>query len=196
MQQPRIAVVISTTRQGRFGNRPAQWITALARARGFDAEIVDLRDHPLPMFDEPISPAYRKPEGEAARRWAATVARYDGYVFVTAEYNRTIPAVLKNALEHVYPEFARKPVAFVGYGTTGAARAVEHLRNVMVEFHAAPLRHAVHVNMSEFLGMLQGGKDFADYPYLAQSAELLLTDLAWWTATLRAGREAEAARAA
>jgi NAD(P)H-dependent FMN reductase len=191
MNKPKIAIIISTTREGRFSERPAQWIFDLAKAHGgADFETVDLRDYPLPFFNEAASPVSVAPKNEAAQRWGSKMAEFDGYIFVTAEYNHGVPAVLKNALDHVYPQFNRKPVAFVAYGGVGGARAVEHLRLILIELQAAPLRNAVHIGLTEFLGMLQQGKTFADYPYLGQSAEAMLEDLLWWTNTLKAGRQA------
>jgi NAD(P)H-dependent FMN reductase len=192
MSTPKIAIIVSTTREGRFADKPAQWIFDLAKAHGTASfEIVDLRDYPLPLFDEPASPAAGLvPRNPAAQRWGNKIAEFDGYIFVTAEYNRSVPGVLKNAIDHLYPQLNRKPVAFVAYGGVGGARAVEHLRLILIEMQAAPLRNAVHVGLAEFLGMLQQGKTFADYPYLEQSARVLLDDLQWWTSTLKAGREA------
>jgi NAD(P)H-dependent FMN reductase len=193
MQKPKIGIIISTTRESRFGHRPAEWILKLAQERG-DAqyEIVDLRDYPMALFDAPMSPRFAPPEGEVARRWATKIEELDGYIFVTAEYNRSISAALKNALDHIYYEPARKPAAFVGYGSVGAARAVEQLRLMAIELGMAPTKSAVHIGMEPFLGMLQHGKDFADYDYLAPTATVMLDELAWWTKTLRAGRDAEA----
>ena len=189
MGKPKIAIIVSTTRQGRFADRPAQWIFGLAKALGTaDFELVDLREYPLPFFDEPQSPAYVAPKNEAAQRWGKKVAEFDGYIFVTAEYNRSVPGVLKNAIDHLYPQLNRKPAAFVAYGAVGGARGVEHLRLILIELQAAPLRNAVHIGLAEFLGMLQQGKNFADYPYLEQSAKVMLDDLLWWTNTLKAGR--------
>src|SRR3982074_821722 len=99
MSKPHVGIVISTTREGRFGDKPAVWIRDLAAARGaLAAEIVALRAYPMPFFDEPGSPIYVPPKDEAARRWGRKVAEVDGFIFVTAEYNRAPPAVLKNAL--------------------------------------------------------------------------------------------------
>jgi NAD(P)H-dependent FMN reductase len=192
MSTPRIAIIVSTTREGRFADKPAQWIFNLARAHGAaNFEVVDLRDYPMPLFNESASPAAGVvPKNPAAQRWGDKVAGFDGYIFVTAEYNRSVPGVLKNAIDYLYPQLNRKPVAFVAYGSVGGARAVEHLRLILIEMQAAPLRNAVHIGLAEFLGMLQQGKTFADYPYLEQSAKVLLDDLQWWTSTLKAGREA------
>lgn len=129
---------------------------------------------------------------EVALRWARKVSELDGYIFVTAEYNRSISGVLKNALDHIYDEPARKPAAFVGYGAVGAARAVEQLRLMAVELSMVPMKAGVHINMEPLLGMLRGGKDFADYDYLAPTVTAMLDELAWYTRTLKAGREAEA----
>jgi NAD(P)H-dependent FMN reductase len=197
MSIPRIAIVISTTRQGRFADRPAQWIADLARARGgADYEILDLRDYPLPFFDEPKSPAWAPPSHAEAQRWAKKVAEFDGFIFITAEYNHSISGVLKNALDFTFAEFNRKPAAFVAYGGVGGARAVEQLRLILIEQQAAPLRNAVHIGLAEFVGMLQQGKDFADYPYLAQSADAALSDLIWWSNALKSARESNAATSA
>lgn len=197
MSKPRVGIIISTTREGRFGDKPAQWLHDIASKRGdIDFEIVDLRDHPLPLFDEPRSPAYGPSERPEVKRWQARVAELDGFVFVTAEYNRSIPAVLKNALDHVYGEWNRKPAAFVGYGPLGASRAVEHLRNIAVELEIAPTRTGVHIAMEPYLAVLQGQKTLADFDHLNQGAKATLDQLAWWTKTLKAARQAETAQAA
>jgi NAD(P)H-dependent FMN reductase len=191
MSKPRVGIVISTTREGRFGDKPAAWIADLATARGdLDVEIVDLRDYPMPFFDEPISPFYAPPRNEVARRWGEKVAELDGFIFVTAEYNRGPPAVLKNALDYAYREFNRKPAAFVGYGGVGGARAVEQLRLICVELQMAPTRSGVHIGGADFMGLLMQGKTFADLPHLNPTAVTLLDDFAWWAQALKTAREA------
>lgn len=189
--QPHIGIVIGSTREGRFGDKPAQWILEIAQARpGMGFELIDLRDHPLPFFDEPVSPAWAPVQNEAAQRWAAKLGTLDGLIVVTPEYNHGPTAVLKNALDYAYKEFSRKPIAFVGYGGVGAARAIEQLRLVAVELQMAPVRNAVHMGMVEFLGVWQQGKSFADYPHLAQAAGAMLDDMAWWATALKAARSA------
>ena len=188
---PRIGIVIGSTREGRFADKPAQWIHGIAQQRtDLVFELVDLRDHPLPFFNEPMSPAWAPVKNEAAQRWAARLATLDGLVVVTPEYNHGPSAVLKNAFDYAYKEFMRKPIAFVGYGGVGAARAVEQLRLVATELQMAPVRNAVHMGMVEFLGVWQQGKRFEDYPHLAQSAKGLLDDMAWWAKALKTAREA------
>ena len=189
MAEYRIGVVIGTTREERFGDKPARWIFDAASKRAdLDVEIVDLRDYPLPLFDEATGLAMAPPKNEVALRWGEKVAELDGYLFVTAEYNHGIPGVLKNALDHAYPEFNRKPAAFVGYGGVGGARAVEQLRLVCVELQMAPTRAAVHIGTEPFLGVLREGKELSDFDYLNESAEATLGELAWWTRILKAGR--------
>jgi NAD(P)H-dependent FMN reductase len=193
-QLPRIGVIIGTTRAGRFADRPTEWLLAIANQRT-DAvfEVVDLRDYPMPFFDEPRGPMAVPPKNEIALRWAKKLAELDGFVFITAEYNHGMSAVLKNALDYAYAEFNRKPATFVGYGNVGGARAVEQLRLVLAELQVASLKFAVHIGFTELVGMLRQGKTFADYPHLAAGAEKALEDLVWWANTLRAGRHGAAA---
>lgn len=197
MSKPRIGIIISTTREGRFGERAARWISELAANRtDITTEIVDLRDYPLPFFESVASPRFVPIDTPEAKKWSSKLAELDGYVFVTAEYNHSISGVLKNALDFVFAEPARKPAAFVGYGAVGGARAVEHLRHIVVELSMVPLNKAVHINMEPLLGMLRDGKDFADYPYLAPTVEPMLEELAWYAETLKAGRDTAELKAA
>jgi len=190
-QQPRIGIVIGSTREGRFGEKPGHWIHEIARQRtDLEVELIDLRDHPLPFFNEPMSPAWAPVKNEAARRWADKLATLDGLIVVTPEYNHGPSAVLKNAFDYAYKEFIRKPIGFVGYGGVGAARAIEQLRLVAVELQMAPVRHAVHIGMVEFLGIWQQGKTFDDFPHLAQAASAMLDDIAWWASALKGARHA------
>ncbi len=197
MSQPRIGIVIGTTRQGRFGDKPAAWIHGLAAGRAdMQVEIVDLRDYPMPLFDESASPFYVPPKNEAAQRWGRKVAELDGFIFVTSEYNHAPPASLKNALDYAYKEFNRKPAAFVGYGGVGGARAVEHLRMICVELQMAPTRSGVFIGGADFMGMFLHGKTFADTPHLDPTAVAMLDDLAWWVHALKAARAGSLQKAA
>jgi NAD(P)H-dependent FMN reductase len=187
---PRIGIVIGSTRPSRFGEKPAAWIHGIAQKRTeLDSELIDLRDYPLPLFNEPVSPAWGPIKNEVAKHWAGKLAGLDGFILVTPEYNHGTSAVLKNALDYAYKEYVRKPVAFVGYGGVGGARAVEHLRLVAVELQMAPVRNAVHIAGSDFLGLWQQGKSFDEFPHLAQAAAAMLDELAWWTKALKTARE-------
>ena len=197
MTQPKIGIIISTTRKGRLGVRVAHWVADLGKERPDLAfEIVDLRAYPLEFFDAEISPRFAPVEGAMAQAWASKVAGLDGYVFVTAEYNRSITGALKNALDHLYYEPGRKPAAFVGYGAVGGARAVEQLRLMAVELGMVVTKSGVHVGMEPMLGLMRDGKDFADFPYLAPTVVTMLDELAWYARTLKIGREEEAQRSA
>jgi len=193
-KRPRIGIIISTTRPGRFGDVPANWLLDIAKERDdADFEIVDLRDYPMPFFEEKMPPALAPAQNEAALRWSRKIASFEGYVFVTAEYNHSIPAVLKNAIDYLYSEIQRKPAAFVGYGGNGAARAIGQLAQILP---TASLKHAVHIGMIEMKGMLYEGKSMADYPYFDDSAKRMLDEIVWWANTLKQGRGSEVAEAA
>jgi NAD(P)H-dependent FMN reductase len=185
----KIGIIVGTTRPTRFADRPVQWLHNLARRRK-DAtfEIVDLRGYPMPFFEESMPPRLALPTNEAALRWSKKMTELDGFIFVTAEYNHGIPAVLKNALDYAYAAYNRKPATFVGYGGTGAARAVEQLRLVLSELQVATLRDTIHLK-DEFVGMLRQNKTFSDYPYLDESVTPMLNELVWWANTLREGRK-------
>jgi NAD(P)H-dependent FMN reductase len=197
MTKPKIAIIISTTRGTRFGDKPAKWIGDIAAKRtDMVTEIIDLRDFPMPFFDEVASNAWVPTTNEVAQRWQKKVAAFDGYIFVTAEYNRGVPAVLKNALDYAYPEWNRKAAAYVGYGSVGGARAVEQLRLISVELQMAPTRTGVHIQGADFMAAWKQGKDLKDIPHLQQNASDMLDQLVWWTNALKAARERPALAAA
>jgi NAD(P)H-dependent FMN reductase len=188
--KPKIGIILGTTRLTRFSEKAAQWLTNIAKQRDdAEFEIVDLRDYPMPFFEEERSPMFAPPKSAVALRWGKKMAELDGYIFVTAEYNHGLPAVLKNALDYAYAEYDRKPAAFVGDGSAGAARAVEQLRLVLAELQVATLKHTVHVNAAEFMGMLMHGKTFADFPYLGESVAPMLDNLVRWANVLKVGRQ-------
>jgi NAD(P)H-dependent FMN reductase len=190
MEKFKIAVIIGSTRATRFGDKPARWIHDIASQRNdMTAEILDLRDYPMPFFDEVASNAWVPSHNEVAQRWQKKVAQFDGYIFVTAEYNRGIPAVLKNALDYAYPEWNRKPAAVVGYGSVGAARAAEQLRLIAIELQMAPTRTGVHIQGADFMAVWKNGKEIAELPYLRQHATDMLDQLVWWTKALKTARE-------
>ena len=188
--KPLIGIIIGSTREGRFGEKPAHWIHELATKReDLAVQLIDLRDHPMPFFAEATAPSWGPVKNAAAQRWAETLAPLDGLIAVTPEYNHGPSAVLKNAFDYAYKEYIRKPIGFVGYGGVGAARAVEQLRLVAIELQMALIRNAVHIGMVEFLGIWQQGKTFDDFPHLGQAANGMLDDLAWWAKSLKQARE-------
>ncbi len=193
MSKPKIGVIIGSTRATRFADKPAEWIASIAKARGdFDVELVDLRDYPMPFFDEAASSLWAPSKNEVALRWQKKVAEYDGFIVIAAEYNRGPTAVLKNALDYAYTEWNRKPVTFVGYGGVGGARAIEQLRLHAVELQMAPSRFAVHIVWGDFIQILQQGKKIEEFEHLNQAAATALDDLAWWAKVLKKAREEDA----
>jgi NAD(P)H-dependent FMN reductase len=188
-----ISVIVGSTREGRFSDKPAKWILQhLKKREGVDARLLDLRDFPMPFFDQPATPAMpgRAPYGnEVVEKWTAAIARSDGFVFVTPEYNYGTSAVLKNAIDWVYPEWNRKAVCFVSYGNAGGARAVQQLRQNVIEIQLAPIRSSVHVPVGTLLAHYQGGNVEAGLAELELSAGVMIDDLLWWTETLKAGRQ-------
>src|ERR1700756_3201027 len=187
-----ISVIVGSTRQGRFSEKPAQWILQhLQKRDGIEAQMLDLRDFPMPFFDQPVPPAMpgRAPyEHEVVKRWTAAIAASDGFVFVTPEYSYGPAAVLKNALDWVYPEWNRKAAAFVSYGSVSGARSVQQLRETAIELQLAPVRSSVHIPVAVLWAHFQGGDVDAGLAELAGSAETLMDDLLWWTTALKRAR--------
>jgi NAD(P)H-dependent FMN reductase len=186
----KIAIIIGSTRDNRFGEKPARWIYEAAAARGdIEVELVDLRDYDLPFFNELSSNLWMPSRNPEAVRWQKKVGEFDGYIFVTPEYNRSITAVLKNALDQAYNEWNRKPAACVGYGVVGASRAVEHLRLIAIELQMAPTRTGVHLQGADFMAVHQGKKSLEELEYLKPNVQAMLDELVWWTGALEAARE-------
>lgn len=200
MSKPKIAIIISSTRETRFADKPAQWLLEKAKARtDFDVELVDLRDFDLPFFNEAASNLWMPSQDPKAVAWQKKVAEYDGYIFLVAEYNRSITAALKNALDQAYVEWNKKPAAYVGYGSVGAARAIEQLRLINVELQMVPVRHGVHIGGSEFFTVWGGGKNepmAAIEPVIEPSLNDLFDNLTWWANTTKVAREQDAERQA
>lgn len=144
----RIAIVVGSTRPGRRGDQVARWVYEVASARASrtpDVEytVVDLADMDLPLLDEPLPAAIGGYQHEHTRRWADQVARFDGFVFVTPEYNHAMPAALKNAIDYLFAEWNDKAAGFVSYGLNGGVRAVEQLRLTLAEVKVACVRSQV-----------------------------------------------------
>ena len=191
---PRIGLIIGSSRTHRFADKPAQWMLKQALARGdMDVEVIDLRDHPLPFFNEEASNMRVPSKAPEAIRWQETIALYDGFIFVVAEYNRSITGVLKNALDQAYKEWNRKPFTAIAYGAVGGARALEHLRGIGVELHMVSTRNAVHIAASDYMTVHPGfkGRPIEDIEErLLPSAKLALDDLFWWARATMAARAA------
>lgn len=199
-RKPRIAVIIGSTRDTRFADKPAEWILGLARQRSdWEVELVDLRDFDLPFFNEKSSNAWAPSADPRAVAWQDKVGSFDGYIFVTAEYNRSITGVLKNALDQAYKEWNHKAMAAIGYGSTGAARAIEHLRTISIELQMAAARSAVHIMGGDLMKvhpMGENGPMAGIEDHILPSAKAMLADLDWWVRATMAARASDAERAA
>jgi NAD(P)H-dependent FMN reductase len=148
MNKLNIKLIVGSTRANRFSEKPAQWIHDLAAARPeIELERLDLRDYPLPFFEEPLPPGFARDNytNPAIIRWREKVREADGFIICTPEYNHGYPAILKNALDTVYHAWSRKAVAFVSWGGAGGTRGVEQLRLVTIELDMAPIALLVHI---------------------------------------------------
>jgi NAD(P)H-dependent FMN reductase len=192
MPKPKIALIIGSTRAARFADKPAQWMLAQAKKRDdMEVELVDLRDFGLPFFNEMASNAWMPSQDPKAVAWQKKIAGFDGYIFVVAEYNRSMTASLKNALDQAYVEWNHKPMAAIAYGSVGGARALEHLRASAVELQMVPCRNAVHIGGGDFFKVspLGANGDMAEIEAnLLPSAKATLDDLVWWANATMAAR--------
>lgn len=192
MSKPKIAIIIGSTRKARFADKPAAWLLEEVKKRDdLEVELLDLRDFDLPLFDEVASNLWVPSSDERAVAWQNKIAEFDGYIFLTPEYNHSINGALKNALDQAYKEWNRKPAAAMGYGGVGAARAIEHLRGIAVELQMVPLRNAVHLGGGEFMKVSPLGKngemsEVADI--LRPSLGAMLDELVWWANATKAAR--------
>ena len=186
----KIAIIIGSTRPGRNGEAVAKWVYEIAKKRrDAEFELVDIKDFELPLLDEPVPPSmgqYSKPH---TKRWAAKINSFDGFVFVTPEYNHGISGALKNAIDFLFAEWNNKAAGFVSYGSVGGARAVEQLRLVLAEVQIATVRNQVLLSLFT---------DFENYtvfkpdPRHEKSASGVFDQVVAWSSALRSLREKSA----
>ncbi|GCE50500.1 NAD(P)H-dependent FMN reductase [Thermosporothrix hazakensis] len=189
--KPHILVIFGSTRQGRRGEAVANWLMDRLTLRT-DAtfEFVDLRDVSLPFFDSPASPVHGHIAPEA-EQWAEQVEQADGFIFVTPEYNHGYSAVLKNAIDHLYSQWAHKPAAIVSYGGFAAGyRAAEQLRQVLIELKMVPIREQVGVSLvPNWVPNVSDASTSPGGAFLNRSFNGMMTELLWWATTLIPARE-------
>jgi NAD(P)H-dependent FMN reductase len=179
----KIAIIIGSTRPGRKGDVIARWIHDLAVKRGdAEYELVDLKNFDLPHLDETMPAAMGQYHHPHTRTWAQTIASFDGYVFVTPEYNHSTSGVLKNAIDFLYAEWNNKAAGFVGYGSAGGARAVEHLRLVMGELQVADVR--AQVALSVFTDF-EHFSTFIPAAHHEDAVRVMLDQVVAWSAALQ-----------
>jgi NAD(P)H-dependent FMN reductase len=185
----RIAIIIGSTRPGRNGEAVARWVYEIARKRtDAEYELVDIKDFNLPLLDEAVPPSLGQYTKEHTKAWAAKIASFDGFVFVTAEYNHGIPGALKNAIDFLYKEWTDKAAGFIGYGYSLGARAIENLRLVMASLQVATVRPQVGLSL------------FADFEHATvfkpaaiqeQSLNTVFDHVIAWSGALKALRKKE-----
>lgn len=186
---PKLQIIAVSTRPNRAGFPLAQWILERAQAHGsFEAELVDLRDVGLPLFDEPNHPRLRQYEHEHTKRWSAKVDAADAFIFVTPEYNHGAPPSFINALDYLVQEWAHKAASFVSYGgPAGGTRAVQMVKPMLAALKMVPLPESVMVPL--FMHSIDAQQVFSASELQESHAKMMLDALAKWTtalATLRA----------
>ncbi|MEY8291737.1 NAD(P)H-dependent oxidoreductase [Carnobacteriaceae bacterium 52-44] len=185
----KIGIVMGSIRDGRANEDVAKWVKNIADnyTNNAEFEIVDLKDYPLPLFDEAASPAYTSDlkASEQQKPWADKVTELDGYIFVTPEYNHGLPSALKNALDYVYNELNDKAAGIVSYGSAGGVRSAEQLRTVLSEFQVAHVR--TQPALSLFYDWNQDGFNPSDAQ--TEAVETMLYQLSYWTKGMNAVRE-------
>ncbi len=191
----KVQIIVGSTRPDRVSPKVAKWVERQARSERGDAdvELIDLADYPMPFLDEPISPRYNpnRQINPPAAAWLSRLAEGDAYIFVTPEYNHSVPGVLKNALDYVTTELSRKPATIVSHGTVGGARAAMHLKEILSESQAAVIPKAVAFAGAASAIDDQGALDAATtkLPYGPAAALMAaLDELLWYAAALKAAR--------
>jgi len=186
----KIAIIAGTVRPGRQSRTVADWVKAQADPRG-DAQydVVDIADFDLPVWSEPMPPITGQYGQPVTQRWAETIGAYDGFVFVTGEYNHSVPGALKNAIDYLNAEWHNKAAGFVSYGSMGGARAVEHLRGVMSELQVAHVRNQVTMPMMTDFPDWQ----FSPTPPSVAALAAMLDQLIPWTKAMELVRSGQLA---
>lgn len=189
----KIAIVTGSTRPGRNNKGVADWVLSQTAGRtDAEFELVDIADFNLPLLDEAYPAMYQNYQNDHTKTWSAKINEFDGFIFVTGEYNHTLTPALANALSYLNVEFNNKAAGIVSYGSMGGARAAEHLRNVLSELQIAHVRNQV------MFSLFTDFENFSDFKPTEQNAGTLapmLDQLIPWTRAMEAVR-AEAAVAA
>jgi len=182
----RIAIILGSTRPGRKTEPVARWVLDHARQRGdAEYELVDIAEFDLPLLDEPIPPSQHKYSKDHTKRWSEKIASFDGYVFVTPEYNHSTSGALKNAIDFLYHEWNNKAAGFVSFGSSGGTRAVEHLRLIMGELQIADVRSQVALSLfTDF----ENFSTFKPQALHEKSLKSMLDQLIAWSGAMKSVR--------
>ena len=188
-QNLKIGVILSSTRKGRVGEVVRDWFLTHAQGRaGMEFGVLDLRDYPLPFFDESAPPAAKTPDHDVAVAWEEAIAGFDGFIVLTAEYNHGMTGVLKNAFDYGFKGWQRKPLGTVGYGGVGGARAVEQLRLVAVNFGMVPVAGGVNIAGADFIALSKDRDPKALGDHLDKALSGLLDDMEFWGHAVKAAK--------
>lgn len=179
----KVAIIVGSTRPGRVGAAVADWVYEIAKTRNnAEFEVVDIANFNLPLLDEATPPSagnYTQPHTQA---WAAKIASFDAFVFVTPEYNHSTSGALKNAIDFIYREWNNKAAGFVGYGSAGGSRAIEHLRAIASELQIAHVRNQVMLSLfTDF----ENFSNFNPHPRNQDSVNAMLDQLLAWGGALK-----------
>jgi NAD(P)H-dependent FMN reductase len=183
----KIGIILGSTRPGRLGEQVAKWVYEYALQRkDAEYELIDIKDYNLPLLDEPIPPSMGKYSKEHTIKWSKKIESFDAFVFVTGEYNHSVPGTLKNAIDFLYREWNNKAAGFVSYGSAGGVRSVEHLRGIMAELQIADVRGTVFLSLTE---------DFENYhlfkprAHHEKSLSVLFEQLVAWGTAMKTVRK-------
>jgi len=184
----KLTVIIASVREGRQGEAVARWFVERATQHGkFDVEVADLKEHNLPIFDEPQHPRLKKYVHDSTKQWSALVDGSDAFVFVTPEYNYTMPPALVNAVDTLYHEWTYKPVGFVSYGgVSGGIRSVQTAKLMVTGFKMMPMVEAV--NIPFFTQLIENGVFKSNETY-DKAVPVMLDELLKWTEALKPLRQ-------
>lgn len=150
---PKIAIVLGSTRPGRHGEAVAHWVLSQAEKRtDAEFELVDVADADLPLLDEPLPAGSGQYSKDHTKAWSERIKPFDGYVFVTGEYNHGVPGTFKNAFDFLFHEWSHKSVGFVSYGADGGVRAVEQWRTIVANAHLQAVRAQVSLSLFSDFG--------------------------------------------
>ncbi|MGW4364447.1 NADPH-dependent FMN reductase [Nocardia takedensis] len=186
----RLAVIIGSVREGRFGPVVAEWFVEQAvRHGGFEIDLIDLADAELPLALPAVSPRLEPnpPRPEGMLDLTARLGAADAFVIVTPDYNRSYPAALKSAIDWHFTQWENKAVGFVGYsGASGGLLAIEHLRQIFTELNAHTVRD--YVSFPRYYLLFDSEGELLEPREPAEAADALLDQVQWWASALAAAR--------
>ena len=193
MSDLKIGIIVGTTRPGRLSIQVANWVKENAKADGVEFEIVDIAEYNLPVLDEPYPASMGQYQYDHTKKWTAKIDEFDGYIFVTGEYNHTIPGALTNAIAYASNEWHDKAAGIVSYGSMGGVRANEHLRQVLAELEVADVRQNVMLSLFTDVEAFTTVKPAESHIPELQNQ---VSQIARWARALKPLREVEEAAAA